>query len=660
MENKSDKSFHAFTNPAEKWIKNFEDMLSKNEIESRDFQSSIQNFINIKEKYGIQADTYIEKRLNNSKAVQDHFNSGKESLLGKMFDYKKIKEDILTNKDLLKKVTILSSAEQSFKDKYKSNKTIDRPKQKPKEPSKNKSENAFTFKIKSDVYKSKGLIYNQDDKNKTIEDLIDKKTKQIEYDDIISFEEFAKSFSKHARESEVQEALSWFATYIKSDDFSKNDIIRIDGVVDKDKTIINIAEKINERAITPYTPFTYNKSNGSLIYNQATSSAVDVMLFIENSQKIVGASATKDRTFKIEGNQFIRHNYKLKAMGVLLENEILNDENLRSKSSIKASDVRRIVNKESFTLDLNTRSVIIKLGKKLNTEVLKNASSRRKSEFTSHLSIIREYIRNKDGIDLHKNGLKITKREIGILDNVTKFDGDYHFFGEIAKKFDFPELMAGLNKISYKENFKDVSSFSMDNESVSAFLETMKYNYNNASDLKYSDNYAHRFIHDIISTKSETRGLDTLLSEGYSYKEEREVVFKSLSTIINEINDLDVISHANVLGVFKLNLKTLNSEELNDLTKSILSGEASENIIKKTSTIKLAQSEVASEYRELKNSLNALSSNIELTKSRDILNEIEKLGGMEELMKQIDLLKQIKDSSNNDRKEKNSFKREGP
>lgn len=628
-----------------RWIKKFENMLNSESFEPKVFQGVIQSFINIKEKFGSKAEDYIEKELNKSDSVSNYFKKETKSMLGDMFEYKRIKKDILLNKDLLKKISKLSSSEGEIASRSLKPKTPVIAELKPSQKSGN-----IIIDIKRDVYASKGQVYEDVITEPTINNIdliIKKKTKQIEYSDILTFEDFSKAFNKGARDSEIQEALSWFDTYIKSDDFSKDDIIlNQKNEIDINKTILSMAEKINERSITPYLPFKFNRDSQTLYYNQATSSGVDVMLFIENSQKLVGASATKDRTFKIEGNQFIRHNYKMKATCILLESEIKKDENLKDKRSLTASDVRLIINKESFIDELSSKHHINKLGRRLSEDVYKNYTNRRKSEFTTHLTIMREYIRLKEGINLHKNGLNINSKEISIMDSINKYDGDYHFFGEVSTKFRFPEMMAGLNKKSYKENFQDVSSFKMDGNAINTFLSTLKNNYNNVENLEYADNYADRFLYTVIDSKQDASGLDSILSEGFAYKEEREVVFKSISTIINELNEIEDLSHSSVLSVFKENLKTLNSEELNSLTKSILSGDSSKEILLKVSSIKQSQSEVSNEFKELKNSLNTLSTKIELAQTKDLLKDIEKLGGVDNIKEQIEILKALREESN--------------
>lgn len=628
-----------------RWIKKFENMLKSESFEPKVFQGVIQSFINIKEKFGSKAEDYIEKELNKSDSVSNYFKKETKSMLGDMFEYKRIKKDILLNKDLLKKISKLSSSEGEIASRSLKPKTPVIAELKPSQKSGN-----IIIDIKRDVYASKGQVYEDVITEPTINNIdliIKKKTKQIEYSDILTFEDFSKAFNKGARDSEIQEALSWFDTYIKSDDFSKDDIIlNQKNEIDINKTILSMAEKINERSITPYFPFKFNRDSQTLYYNQATSGGVDVMLFIENSQKLVGASATKDRTFKIEGNQFIRHNYKMKATCILLESEIKKDENLKDKRSLTASDVRLIINKESFMDELSSKHHINRLGRRLSEDVYKNYTNRRKSEFTTHLTIMREYIRIKEGINLHKNGLNINSKEISIMDSINKYDGDYHFFGEVSTKFRFPEMMAGLNKKSYKENFQDVSSFKMDGNAINTFLSTLKNNYNNVENLEYADNYADRFLYTVIDSKQDASGLDSILSEGFAYKEEREVVFKSISTIINELNEIEDLSHSSVLSVFKENLKTLNSEELNSLTKSILSGDSSKEILLKVSSIKQSQSEVSNEFKELKNSLNTLSTKIELAQTKDLLKDIEKLGGVDNIKEQIEILKALREESN--------------
>lgn len=366
------------------------------------------------------------------------------------------------------------------------------------------------------------------------------------------------------------------------------------------------------------------------------------MLFIENSQKIVGASATRDRTTKIEGNQFIRHNFKLKAIGILLEKEINSNQSIKNKGDLKASQVSEIINEKNFLIKLNTKGFMNKIKDKLAPEVYENFTNRRKSEFTNHLSIIRESVLEKTKVDLHSMGLNINKKELLMVDKASRFDGDYFFFGEVTQKSKFPELMAGLNKFAYKENFNDVSSFKMDGESINHFLNNLKFKYNNVEKLDKIDNYAHRFLYHILDRSQSEMNIGDCFSEGFAFKEERELVFKSISTIINQVNNLENLSHSNVFTMLKDNLTTLNNEELNNLTVSMTSAGVSEMIINKISKINKAQSEVSGEYREIENSLKSLELKIENYSNQKIINDLEEFGGIEEVVRQLELLKQLK------------------
>lgn len=418
----------------------------------------------------------------------------------------------------------------------------------------------------------------------------DFKIRKIQETGVLDFVEFKQYFKHDVAFCDIKEALGWCLAYIESGDYDIKDIIVYKNgseIIDKESTFKNIINDINNKSLTNLPPFKYE--NNKITFVAAGASEIDVKLWNESEQKFIGMSATRDRTNIIEGNQFIRHNMQVFAWSAIFD-MYKSKNSLPSEFKLSTSDIRKVMHDYGWQSKLKDKNI---LGiRDLDSDVI-NAIEKYHLEFGRHLSFVREYIKNKDGISFHENGTRITEEEISKIVDTFKDKSKFYFFGEILAKAEVPEVNAGLIKRSYLGNFKNIMAFEMDSHATKKFLDSIEIRFNNVNTDVNIDQYAEFTSFSFLTkNKEDFSQLSSIFSEGKAYKEERGMLYKSISVFIE-----DIIKDKSIDKAINLHFSTLSDSLKNVLKSKIENGEIFNNIKSNYKMIGKAPSEV-NQYSE--------------------------------------------------------------
>ncbi len=483
---------------------------------------------------------------------------------------------------------------------------------KSKEIAEKEIEDLFNFyNATADIINSKefqNALTSSFEKN-DINKIKDFKIKKLEDTGILSFVEFKNFFKHDVAFCEVKEALGWCLAYVESGDYNINEILSIDedGNVNKEETFKNILEGINSKSLTNVPPFKYE--NGKAQFIAAGSSEIDVKLWNESEQKIIGMSATRDRTNIIEGNQFIRHNMQINAWAAIYS-KYKQQNRLPQDYKLSTDEVRKINHDYGWQNQLRDKN-ILKI-RELDSDVISSIENHH-LEFARHLSFVREFIMQKTGVSYHENGLKITKEEMQDITNIFSDKSKFYFFGETLTKAQVPEIHAGLNKRAYLGNFTNIMDFSMSHDATKIFLDSLEVRFNNVKVTDKIDNYAEFTIYNMMTKdRSDFGKLAALFSEGSVYKEERGMLFKSISLFLEDINNIKNVSDDNLDSVIDIHLSTLNDVQKNEIKEKIKSCDLFKNIEENYKIIGKAPSEVNQFAEVMLSYISACSNKIKL------------------------------------------------
>lgn len=417
----------------------------------------------------------------------------------------------------------------------------------------------------------------------------DFKAQKVQETGVLSFVEFKNYFKHDVAFCEVKEALGWCLAYVESGDYNITDIIvkNEEGVVDKEKTFENILKDINKKALTNVPPF--EMENGKVKFIAAGSSEIDVKLWNESEQKIIGMSATRDRTNIIEGNQFIRHNMQVNAWAAIYS-KYKKQNKLPQEYKLSPEDVKKINHDFGEQNRLRDKSILRIRG--LSDDV-RNVIEKHHMEFARHLSYVREFIFDKTGNSFHENGLTITPEEIKAITQTFEPMSKFYYFGETLAKAQVPEIQAGLNKRAYLGNFENIMDFTMGHEASKIFLDSLEIRFNNVKPEAKIDNFAEFTMYNIlVKDTGDFAKLADLFSEGNAYKEERGTLFKSIALFLQDINKITSLSDNDVSSTIQLHFSTLNASQKAEMKDKLLSGELFAILDKNYKSIGKAPSEV--------------------------------------------------------------------
>ena len=452
-------------------------------------------------------------------------------------------------------------------------------------------------------------------------------------------------FDKNMEFWKVKEAISWMVGYVENCGYDAQDLI-IEGVggrKDKYKTFDNLINKINESALTQENPF--KKVNGKLQFCDAKAGEVDVMLWNEKNKNIVSMSATRDRGFKIEGNQFPRHYLK----SLVLFSNILEFHDKKGVA-LTSKNVQKLVRHQSFK-NLNTTERALKIDSHPSVKSeIKNFNVLAKD-----LSIVRHKISNLLHIDFQKNGLDITDKELSSILAYGEGKVDFVFFGELLEKKHMPIVQAGLNCLAYRDNFKRLGKFRMTNNASNIFMRSISKRFNSISPAEqHVETHGQNFIIELIkNTDDIEKNISNIqyFSEGNVYGEERACLFKSCSVLFrNVITELDKMDGRLRNGEYEVNDQTkedvtnkaiqnglkfffdqgIEKENLESLTKFFSSSDKMDTFILNFDSIKTSISEVPLELEELEfckervvASFNNVSDRVEIAELKNLKNKLD-------------------------------------
>ena len=437
----------------------------------------------------------------------------------------------------------------------------------------------------------------------------------------------------------VKEAVSWMVGFVEYCDYNLNDIFILNknGYIDKDKSFENLLEKINEASLTQKNPFKILNKN--IYFNDAKGGEVDVMLWQAKTHEIVAMSATRDRGYKIEGNQFPRHLMK----ALLMQDNIIRlfQQNNANPSIVK--NVQTVVRNEQFKTFNPTVSQLSTLTQ--DPDVISELYSL--NSFAKELSTVREKIKKMTTIDFHSNGTTINEHEMDSLLAYSANKVKFVFYGELLEYKDQPLMQAGLNCLAYRDNFKRFGKFRLNDNATNLFLRNIDKRFNciNASEDSL-EVYGQDFISFLIKNCNNESNVVSKLqyfAESNVYNEERSCLFKATNVlfknIINEINKSIYLIDKNIIknvdekiidksiekGIKIFFDQGIDKNNIKELVFFFKNKKLINQFLKNYNNIKTSVSEVPLELDELENSADKLHILLENIDLKIQIKELQKM-----------------------------------
>lgn len=482
-------------------------------------------------------------------------------------------------------------------------------------------------------------------KNKVIESVAfrnpeiikQEKIKKLNDIGILDWDLFKTLFRGRVEANIMKEALGWVVGFVESGDYNLDHTIVKDenNEIDKKGTLLKILNTINKKSLTKEVPFIIQ--DGNIHYTPAPSGNLDVLFWCETEQKVYGMCVTRDKKYQIEGNQFIRHHYKLAVLGHDIEKNAKERKYEFLHTPVVKKMLENIANKE-IKKEL-TNHFFHAQDEKITENFYKN-------DFVKNLLLARKHIYDNTGV-LY-SGTDLGKEEMqSFLDYANK-NTKFTFFGEVLNNNQLSQELAGMNLLSYKENFEHINPINLDKESIDVFFDNInaKYNLKTNYTEKELETKAKVLIREIITQESPQilELTNKYLGEGYAYKEERANVFKAIKNLFsilnNEINEESEINNSLKNGFNKF---FTNDLKIND---SLIENFKDKNFVDKIynylDDINKGQAEVQYELKELKVCLELFKKNIEvITYKEKINNLLDNLTNNNEINKE-DLINEIK------------------
>lgn len=381
-------------------------------------------------------------------------------------------------------------------------------------------------------------------------------------------------FPRNLEQWKVKEATAWVVTYVENcatpEELRNHVVIGANGFTNKYKTFDNLIKKINEIALVEKQPFT--KKDDRFVLSEAGSGDIDVMLWDQKNSKIVVACATRDRGYKVEGNQFFRHYLRAATIAEEIKNQtafyssdymkekypdkwkFFKERSLSENGEIKPGFVRGFINKSFKKDDFYQKHMdgALKRHQKhlceFDSSLLKEIEvENNHTNYSFNKEFLVERLRQREkgiAIGYRDDNLNIiSSNEIEHFIHKNKKMVDFVFFGEVlAEKYD-QRVLAGLNAIAYRDNFNKIGSLSFDTEASSVFMRNIRKRYNNISALDLDvETYGQKHIINMIKN-TEEGNLDFMASDAHffskqnTFTEERACLFKSLSVMFKTVNE---------------------------------------------------------------------------------------------------------------------------
>lgn len=477
---------------------------------------------------------------------------------------------------------------------------------------------------------------------------VEKFSKKNEFDKIINAEEIYKTgaldfdfvktqFPKNTDAWKIKEAVAWLVCYVENMPYDLNEVLvksSNGNYANKYKTFEKLIEKTNEASITENNPFT--KGKNTYFFNEAKSSEVDVMMWNPKKRKVIASSATRDRGFKIEGNQFIRHmldtsllSNKINYFVTKQQKEYKDDkkafEHFKSNKYVQ-SMVRqegfKKVNFNEYLINNENRKVKSFIKNKIhNGDNFARAISAHRGFVSDHINKLNKKNEIESNVNFNENGLTISENEAFLHTIGLERHVDYVYYGETVKGKHEPLIFAGFNTLSYKDNFKKIGDFEFDDKAIELFLDVLNKRFNGIPQSeKNVEKYAHEVIYNLFNKSNDSSNnlkLIQLYSNTNASSEERGCLYKSFSVmfkyISNEIengllNDDEEQNERNLdkrikIGITSFFKSNLNKSEINSFVKKIKDDKNIEEVFDTLNEIRINNSEVPQELEELKTSI---------------------------------------------------------
>lgn len=393
-------------------------------------------------------------------------------------------------------------------------------------------------------------------------------------------------FPKHLEQWKVKEASAWLVTYVENyaspEELKKAIVMGQNGFINKFKTFDNLIGEINKYALTEEPPF--KKEGDRYVLNEAKSGEIDVMLWNEKKEKIIVCCATRDRGYKIEGNQFFRHYLRAATIAEELQNQIKAYKNYIKNTKENTENQRKLyfndkgqVNVKFCRYFLKHNYKEAKYHKLLDVQINKHKNlffktdkflidEARNENTSTNYSFAKEFLLERikqrstkfTTTSYNQNSKLISGEEIERFLFRNKKSVDFVFFGEVLpEKYD-QRVLAGLTSIAYRDNFNKIGHLSFDTEASAVFMRNITKRFNNISAMDLDvETYGQNHIIDMIKN-NDAGNIDFIASDSQffskqnTFSEERACLFKAISVMFKTVNESienlnDQVEYGNVI-----------------------------------------------------------------------------------------------------------------
>jgi len=423
-----------------------------------------------------------------------------------------------------------------------------------------------------------------------------KESNEIIKEQIMEWDYFSKYFDSSFEYWQIKEAIGWIAGYIETEDYDPSKILVFEenNELNKKQTLKNILLDINKKSLTSKQPFITKVSDEQkkhsdfgFSFRPAGNGEIDVMLWSEKKQKAVALSVTRDRSYQVEGNQFIRHYVRMLSTALKIKSRY-------SKGDITKLEARNYVKSNSFRED-NGIKEFGKLNKEIRWEIFQKVEGHDNKEhkvnnlFLRDLTYIRQQILGRGGMNF-TNNMKINKSEMEAIINLGKENLTYTYFGEVLKTNDFmQQLTASLNSFAYVSNFNSVSNVNVGIDNSFKFLNEINFRYNSVKDDDLFKTGLEMTATILVMKTEQFHTIADGYQEGKVYSAERSNLFKSVGNLLSLIKDKNNVSE---YLIEELGMESSLAEKVE---KAIKSNYFLSDLRVKLEKIKVSQSELVQE-----------------------------------------------------------------
>lgn len=409
----------------------------------------------------------------------------------------------------------------------------------------------------------------------------------------------------------IKEAIGWIHCYINSPDFSKSEISYLDGrTINLEKTLKTITKRINDLSLTEDPPFEFR--NGKMTFTPAKTGEIDVALWSEADQKIIGSSITRDRSTVIEGNQFFRHWLRVHNVSkkIRAENENLTAEDVRQKLSETGNDLSEHHNDGG---DFNYNWLKAKGDQEEYSLPLLLAEMKESSKYVFFGEIFSKY-----GAKFFNENSRRAISNINIKE-ITDTEKDSLL---LALDLDYNSVSAGLNSLSYNRNFTTIGNVKFSERESRLIKSSLDIRYNGIDFDQNVELEAKKVVLlALVSGSDLFKMVRDQFSEGVSYREERSNFINSINNFLTEYMEYetDLEKSAFTQEYFSGVDKKMAEEVLSKIeSKSGL-----DCLKRNIESIEVAQSEVPTYIESALNRINLMREKIDKKEVAELLKRLE-------------------------------------